>query len=308
MNQKYLQGLSSNMESPNEAVFFEATPENITAFLMQHQWAQMSAIGTVDDRSFLTARMGLIDTCPDQAYLLQKLLPIYAKVQMGDIPVPKLKTVPKEIALAEKCPKPDWNYLRWEGYSDKKYQDILSGKALLEMSWMGEKTSLELQVRSYYSGGNLALLLVDWSQGDPQPWGDLSVNLGKSMWLYSRSSDKKILALMQQMHELLEEAQRRSYTVVGTSQDMGTGRSMARMGLQQMMRSVKEGHVRAVLVRDLTRLSHDPAVLIQILEFLQDHDTVLITTDSDLRYELYLKGLENRFFQRAARKSLPLPW
>lgn len=63
MNQKYLQGLSSNMESPNEAVFFEATPENITAFLMQHQWAQMSAIGTVDDRSFLTARMGLIDTC-----------------------------------------------------------------------------------------------------------------------------------------------------------------------------------------------------------------------------------------------------
>ena len=33
MNQKYLQGLSSNMESPNEAVFFEATPENITAFL-----------------------------------------------------------------------------------------------------------------------------------------------------------------------------------------------------------------------------------------------------------------------------------
>ena len=31
MNQKYLQGLSSNMESPNEAVFFEATPENITA-------------------------------------------------------------------------------------------------------------------------------------------------------------------------------------------------------------------------------------------------------------------------------------
>ena len=102
MNQKYLQGLSSNMESPNEAVFFEATPENITAFLMQHQWAQMSAIGTVDDRSFLTARMGLIDTCPDQAYLLQKLLPIYAKVQMGDIPVPKLKTVPQRNSPCRK--------------------------------------------------------------------------------------------------------------------------------------------------------------------------------------------------------------
>ena len=69
--------------------------------------------------------------------------------------------------------------------------------------------------------------------------------IDRPMWLYSRSSDKKISALMQQMHELSEEAQRRSYTVVGTSQDMGTGRSMARMGLQQMMRSVKDGHVRA---------------------------------------------------------------
>ena len=52
MNQKYLQGLSSNMESQTMPIFFEATPENITAFLMQHQWAQMSAIGTMDDRSF----------------------------------------------------------------------------------------------------------------------------------------------------------------------------------------------------------------------------------------------------------------
>lgn len=75
-----------------------------------------------------------------------------------------------------------------------------------------------------------------------------------------------------------------------------------------MMQAVQGGFVRAVLVRDLTRLSHDPAILIQILEFLQDHDTVLITTESDLRYELYIKGLENRFFQRAVRKSLNLPW
>ena len=51
----------------------------------------------------------------------------------------------------------------------------------MELPWSGEKASLELQVRSYYNGGNLALLLVDWSQGEPEPWGDLSVNLGKSI-------------------------------------------------------------------------------------------------------------------------------
>ena len=32
MNQKYLQGLSSDMENSDDAVFFEATPENISIF------------------------------------------------------------------------------------------------------------------------------------------------------------------------------------------------------------------------------------------------------------------------------------
>ena len=64
MNQKYLQRISSNMKDQDEAVFFEATPQNITAFLMQHRWAQSSAVLTVDDRPFLTARMGIIDICP----------------------------------------------------------------------------------------------------------------------------------------------------------------------------------------------------------------------------------------------------
>ena len=41
--------------------------------------------------------------------------------------------------------------------------------------------SLELQVRSYYNGGKLALLLADWNRGKPEPWGDLTVNLGKAV-------------------------------------------------------------------------------------------------------------------------------
>ena len=130
----------------------------------------------------------------------------------------------------------------------------------------------------------------------------------RPMWLYSRSSDKHPAVLFGQMQDLLEEAKRRNYTVMGTSQDMGTGRSMARMGLKQTLLAVKQGQARAVLVRDVSRLSHDPAVLMKILEYLQDHNAVLITTESDLRYELYIKGLENRFFQRAAQKGLHLPW
>ena len=130
----------------------------------------------------------------------------------------------------------------------------------------------------------------------------------RAMWLYSRSSDKRVSVLIQQMRNLLEEANHREYTVVGTSQDMGTGRSMARMGLKQMMRAVKGGLAQAVLVQNLTRLSHDPAILMKILEFLQDHNAVLITTESDLQYELYIKGLEKHFLRRAAQKGLRLPW
>jgi len=179
MNQKYLQGLSSDMDGAADAVFFEATPENISAFLIQHQTAQMSAIGTTDDKSFLTARMGFIDICPDQQYLAQKILPIYSKVQMGLLPAPPLKTVPKEVALAETCPTPDWNYLRWDGYSNRKFQAIQRGEGLLDFQWHGEKVSLELQVRPYYNDARkLALLLVDWSIGEPVRWGSLTTNLG----------------------------------------------------------------------------------------------------------------------------------
>lgn len=179
MNQKYLKAASSDMSGISDAVFFEATPENIAAFLAQHPWAERAAIVTADEKcTLLTARMGFIDVCPDQTFLTEQLLPIYAGIQMGKIPAPPLKTVTREIALAEKRPLPDWNYLRWEGYSDKKYQDIRSGKALLELPWQGETLSLELQVRSYYNASKLALMLVDWSGGEPEPWGDLTVNLG----------------------------------------------------------------------------------------------------------------------------------
>ena len=71
----------------------------------------------------------------------------------------------------------------------------------------------------------------------------------RPMWLYSRSSDKHLKVLFQQMQNLLDEAERRAYTVAGTSQDMGSGKSMARMGLKQMMRAVKGGLAQLSLCR-----------------------------------------------------------
>ena len=61
-------------------------------------------------------------------------------------------------------------------------------------------------------------------------------------------------------------------------------------------------------VRDLSRLSQERFVLLKILQFLQDHNAVLITTGSDLRYELYIEGLEEPLIRRAARKNCNVPW
>ncbi len=184
MNQTYFQGLASDMAGTEEAVFFEATPENIAAFLLQHQTAQMAAVGTVDDRTFLTASMGVITICPDEDYLYEQLLPVYSKAQTCAIPAPPLHTVPETLARAGQCPVPDWNYLRWEGCSDEKYWGILSGEALLKVPVQGKTMAFELQVRAYYNGGGLCLSLADWSGGKPQVWGALTTHT-----LYSTEKD-----------------------------------------------------------------------------------------------------------------------
>ena len=69
LNRKYLHGLSSDMDSPEDAIFFKATPKNIAVFLAAHRWAAFASIATVDKKTFLIARMGMIGTCPDQGYL-----------------------------------------------------------------------------------------------------------------------------------------------------------------------------------------------------------------------------------------------
>ena len=40
---------------------------------------------------------------------------------------------------------------------------------------------MEVQVRSYFNACKLALELVDWSSGEPESWGHLTVNLGIPM-------------------------------------------------------------------------------------------------------------------------------
>ncbi len=110
------------------------------------------------------------------------------------------------------------------------------------------------------------------------------------------------------MTDLLEEAERRGYIVVGTSQDRHSGNSIHRAGLKLMMGEVRRRNAHIVMVWDLSRLSRDNSTLIRILNFLQDHGAVLVTADTDLRYELSIRGVELPLRKRAAQKGRNVPW
>ena len=128
------------------------------------------------------------------------------------------------------------------------------------------------------------------------------------MWLYSRSGSQNLSVLTAQMKDLLEEAERRGYTVVGTSQDQQSGSSIRRTGLKLMMGAVRQGEAHTVMVWDLSRLSRDRDTLIRILGFLQDQGAVLVTAGTDLRYELSICGLESTLYKRAVQKGRSVPW
>lgn len=128
------------------------------------------------------------------------------------------------------------------------------------------------------------------------------------LWAYARSSSPHPEVLIRQMQGLLTEAKQNGGRIVGDSQDMSTGRTLARMGLREAQRAIRQQQANALLVEDVGKISHDYHTALRILEFLQDHDAVLLCTQSDVSYVLYIKRLSQALHQRAARKGLGLPW
>ena len=118
------------------------------------------------------------------------------------------------------------------------------------------------------------------------------------LWAYARSSSSRPSVLIQQMQGLLADAERNHWTVVG--------RTLARMGLREAQSAVRQGLANGILIEDVGRLSHEYSTALRVLEFLQDHGAVLICTQSDVRYELYIKGLSQPLQQRATHNGIKL--
>lgn len=114
------------------------------------------------------------------------------------------------------------------------------------------------------------------------------------VWAFARTAMPNLSALENQLADVMREANRRGYIIVNSCMEQKYGNELWRPDLFAMLQAIQQGRVNAVVVQSLDRLSHDLNVLYTILLFMQKHGAVLITTKTDLRYELYLTGLESR--------------
>lgn len=160
MNQKYLAGYCYN----GSRIIFEACPENIAAYLIETKRDAFSGIYTLDGKCFLTARYGFVDVCPDQDYLREKLLPVLAPIQMGRMPVPRLSQVSPTQTDQYECPIPDWNYLRWQGYSDEQYNEMQKERSpdrFVNYSTPSGIRKIQFRAAVYQEGHNLVIDLFE---------------------------------------------------------------------------------------------------------------------------------------------------
>ena len=112
------------------------------------------------------------------------------------------------------------------------------------------------------------------------------------VWAFARSAAPNLPALEEQLAEVMREADRRGYIIVNSCMEQKCGTEFWRPDLFAILTAVQQGRVNAVMVQSLDRLSHDITTLYRILRFLQNYGAVLITTETNLQYELYLTGLE----------------
>ena len=125
---------------------------------------------------------------------------------------------------------------------------------------------------------------------------------------YVRGRDTAPLNLIRRMEALLNTDEQMGLTVVGQSQEVSSGRTLHRVGLTEALRTIRLGHANAILVSDVLQLSDDKAVLLRILELMQDRYAVLICTNEDAYMHLHTMGLSQQLYQRSFALKLGVPW
>ena len=110
------------------------------------------------------------------------------------------------------------------------------------------------------------------------------------IWAFARSAAPNLPALEEQLADVMREADRRGYIIVNSCMEQKVRTKFWRPDLFAMLTAVQQGRCQRRHGAEPDRLSHDIATLYRILRFLQNYGAVLITTETNLRYELFLTG------------------
>ena len=109
-------------------------------------------------------------------------------------------------------------------------------------------------------------------------------------WVYVRSRDRHRLA--EQKLNALQSAQQQGLEIVGASEDRCGRHSIWRPGLLALLRAVRARLVDVVVVPRLSRLAVHRQWLGWLLRMFHKHGVTVVTTECELRYDLYRHGLD----------------
>ena len=88
---------------------------------------------------------------------------------------------------------------------------------------------------------------------------------------YSRVATDDQLALDQQARENKKYAREQGYSVIATIGEAGSGRTMNRPGIGYLMKHIEDRDFDPLILRDLTRLGRNLALVLPFLQYLQEH-------------------------------------
>lgn len=96
---------------------------------------------------------------------------------------------------------------------------------------------------------------------------------GQKAWIYCRvNSPQDAIGVMSlQFQQLKEFAEQKGFSVVGVSQDYGSGQTLDRLGLRTIREAVCDGDIQVLLVSTVSRIGRDAEQVGKFLGFLNEH-------------------------------------
>ena len=101
----------------------------------------------------------------------------------------------------------------------------------------------------------------------------------KRVWVYCRTAYPDAEALERQKQMLLHAADKQGFQVVGITAESGSGLSLERQGIKELLTAVDNKQMDIVFVKDASRIARNFIELWNCVERLETHGIEVLTLD-----------------------------